>query len=90
MEKVTYLWNQLAEKEGSKVGGDSTMFYVYDCETPFAITIAGLTEEQEMTLETAAYDAAGGRCSAYKCHRDEIPAGVEIYEGQALKDYFNL
>lgn len=89
MTKVN--WEMILKTSASSsVGSDSTMWYVYDCENPFAINTNGLTEEQEMTLETAAYDAAGGRYSAYKCHRDEIPAGVEIYEGQKLKDYFNL
>ena len=80
----------MAANESATIGSDSTMFYIFDCESPFAINTDGLTEEQEDKLETAAYDAAGGRYSAYKCHRDEIPAGVEIYEGQKLKDYFNL
>ena len=90
MTRIEYRWNELAAKEGSKVGGDSTMWYVYDCENPFAINTTGLTEEQEEKLVVEAYTAAGNRYSSLKCHRDEIPAGVEIYEGQKLKDYFNL
>lgn len=90
MTKIEYRWNELATNAGGSIGSDSTMFYVYDCETPFAVTTAGLTEDQEEALVSEAFTAAGNRYSSYKCHRDEIPAGVEIYEGQALKDYFNL
>lgn len=74
----------------SSIGSDSTMYYVYMCECPFAITTAGLTEDEEEKLADDCYTAAGNRPAAYTCKREEIPAEYMVYEGQALKDYFNL
>ena len=90
MTKIEYRWNELAANASGSIGSDTTMWYVYDCENPFAVTTEGLTEEQEEKLVDEAYTAAGNRYSSMKCRRDEIPAGVEIFEGQKLKDYFNL
>lgn len=88
MTKVNYRWNELASNSGSGVGSNPTVWYVYD--SGFAINTNGLTEDQDDELADKAYAANGNRPAAYTCRRDEIPAEYMAYEGQALKDYFNL
>ena len=67
-------------------------FCLYDCATgiAFAVDFAGLTDDQVMHLESAAYDAAGGRYPVGRYEKSELPPNAEVFEGSKRDRYFGL